>query len=198
MEAVQQEHGICVGKGLMYRILRSHFNMSFRKIQRVNFLGNLDRPLVLRQHYAKRMLALLAEGKRLLCIDESWCSYLDFRRRKWAPRGTKNTLADKDLAQNINIICALDTQGHTYVALTRTNTNESVMVTYLNKLVAILTREDPGFRQSTVLVVDGASYHKSPGTRLTLKRLGISYIVAAPWGYDTMICEYWFSQFKSQ
>ena len=44
-----------------------------------------------------------------------------------------------------------------------------------------------------MFVYDGASYHKSPGTRL-----GISYVVAAPWGYDTMICEYWFSQFKSQ
>ena len=49
-----------------------------------------------------------------------------------------------------------------------------------------------------MFVYDGASYHKSPGTRLTLKRLGISYVVTAPWGYDTMICEYWFSQFKSQ
>ena len=89
------------------------------------------------------MLALLAENRRLLCIDESWCPYLDFRRRKWAPRSTKNTKADKDLAQNINIICGLDTRGHTYIALTRTNTNESVIVTYLTKLVAILTKVDP-------------------------------------------------------
>ena len=72
------------------------------------------------------------------------------------------------------------------------------MVTYLNKLVAILAKEDPQFRQNTVLVYDGASYHKSPGTRLTLKRLGISYLVAAPYGYDSMIVEYWYSYFKSE
>ena len=143
LELVEKDHGIKVEKGLAYRVLRDHFNMSFRKIQRINFLGNLDRALVLRQHYAKTMLALLAENKRILAIDESWCSYLDFRRRKWAPRGTKYTVADKDLAQNINIICALDTQGHTYVALTQTNTNESVIVSYLTKLVAILAKEDP-------------------------------------------------------
>ena len=63
-------------------------------------------------------------------------------------------------------------------------------MSYLTKLVAILAKEDPQFRQNTVFVYDGASYHKSHGTRLTLKRLGISYLIAAPWGYDTMICEY--------
>ena len=84
------------------------------------------------------------------------------------------------------------------MALTQTNTNKSVMVTYLNKLVAILAKEEPKFRQNTVLVYDGASYHKSPGTRLTLKRLGVSYVVAAPYGCESMIMESWYSYFKSE
>ena len=45
---VEKDHGIKVEKGLSYRVLRDHFNMSFRKIQRINFLGNLDQALVLR------------------------------------------------------------------------------------------------------------------------------------------------------
>ena len=48
MELVKKDHDTLVGKELVYSILRTHFNMSYRKIQRVNFLGNLDRPLVLR------------------------------------------------------------------------------------------------------------------------------------------------------
>ena len=61
IEAVQKDHEIRVEKRLACYVLRTHFNMSFRKLTRVNFVGNLDRALVLRQHYAKKMLGLLAE-----------------------------------------------------------------------------------------------------------------------------------------
>ena len=58
---MQKDYDIRVDKKLACHLLRTHFNMSFRKLTRVNFVGNLDRALVLRQHYAKTMLALLAE-----------------------------------------------------------------------------------------------------------------------------------------
>ena len=96
------------------------------------------------------------------------------------------------------MICALDTEGKLYVALTQVNTNQEVMVSYLSRLVNILSQEDPQFRKNTVLLMDGASFHKSPGTRLALKRLGVSYAITAPYCYDAQPIEYWFSYFKSE
>ena len=53
--------------------------MSFRKIRRTSYLGNLERCLTLRQQYAKVMLELLAERKRILYIDESTIPCYDYR-----------------------------------------------------------------------------------------------------------------------
>ena len=73
---------------------------------------------MLRQQYAKIMLPLLLEGKRIINIDESSVPFLDFRRAKWAPIGQKNTVPIKDLSAKVNMLAALDTQGNVYAALT--------------------------------------------------------------------------------
>ena len=83
-----------------------------------SYLANNPRSLVLRQHYAKIMIPLLLEGKRIINIDESSVPFMDYRRFKWAPRGTKNTFARKELSPKVNMIVALDTTGRVYVSLT--------------------------------------------------------------------------------
>ena len=166
-------------------ILKRHFHMSFRNIRRQHFLGNEPRALVLRQHWAKIFLAALAEKKRVLVVDESWLSSLDQRRRKWAYKSQKNTLVAKEMSKNVNLICGLDTFGKVYVAMHQANTDESVFTAFLTKLVETLQREDRNFRQQLLLVFDGCSFHKSTGTRLTLKRLGLTYAIAAPYAFDS-------------
>ena len=37
----------------------------------------------MRMKYAKKMLEVLAEGKRVINIDETWLPHLDFRNKKW-------------------------------------------------------------------------------------------------------------------
>ena len=85
----------------------------------------------------------MANRKRILVVDESWMTSLDQRRRKWGPKGQKNTLVQKELGKKVNIIAGLDTDGRVYVALHQTNTNESVFVAFLSRLVDVLRREDP-------------------------------------------------------
>ena len=102
----------------------------------------------------------------------------------------------KELGKKVNIIAGLDTDGRVYVALHQTNTNESVFVAFLSRLVDVLRREDSQFRQNLLLVFDGASFHKSPGTRLALRRLGLPYAIAAPYAYDGQSIEYLFSLLK--
>ena len=79
---VEKNQKIVVNERLVRKVLREDFDMRYKKIQRSNLLGNLDRSLVLRQHYAKLLIPLLADGRRIICIDETFLPTLDFRRRK--------------------------------------------------------------------------------------------------------------------
>jgi hypothetical protein len=56
--------------------------MRYKKIKKIPFQGNSDRCLVLRQLYAKQLLGILNEGKRVINIDETWLPQTDFRNRK--------------------------------------------------------------------------------------------------------------------
>ena len=92
--------------------------MSFRKIQRTPIQANLPRATVIRQKYAVVMLPLLAAGKRIINIDETWLPFLDYRNHRWEVKGKSNSFSCKDLVPRVNMIAALDTLGKVYVALT--------------------------------------------------------------------------------
>ena len=67
------------------------------------------------------------------------------------------------------MIAAIDTYGKTYVALTQINTDSEVMVSFLNRLATVLKSEDAAWAKNTILLCDGAKYHKSAETRKALK-----------------------------
>lgn len=77
------------------KVLRENLNMRYRVIKKVEYRGNSERCLVTRMLYAKQMLELLGEGKRIVNIDESWLPGLDFRSKKWRQRGERNTFSTK-------------------------------------------------------------------------------------------------------
>ena len=64
------------------------------------------------------MIPLLLEGKRIINIDESSVPFMDYRRSKWAVKGTKNTFSRKELSPKVNMIIALGTVGRVYASLT--------------------------------------------------------------------------------
>ena len=144
------------------------------------------------------MLPVLLSGKRVINIDETWLPYLDFQNHKWAPKGELNSMACKDLIPKVNMIVAMDTVGHVYASLTQVNTDTAVMVSFISRLATVLTREDANWRRDSVLVLDGAKYHKTPDVRLLLRRLGINHIISGPYAYDSAPCELFFSYFKRQ
>jgi transposase len=70
------------------------------------------------------------------------------------------------------------------------------MISFLSRLTVVLTKEDPEWRSNSVILLDGASYHKSTDVKLLLKRLGVTYIVSGPYSYDAAPIELLFSYFK--
>ena len=89
--------------------------------------------------YAKKMFELLEQGARILNIDETWLPHLDFRNKKWRQRGERNSVSMKSLSHRVNMIAAIDTEGHMYLSLTQFNTDSDVMLMFLSRLAQLLS-----------------------------------------------------------
>lgn len=179
-------------------VLKKDFDMSYRMLKKVPFQGNSDRCLVTRMLYAKKMLALLDEGKRIINIDETWLPNLDFRVKKWKEKGHANTVNSKDLAPKVNMIAALDTDGRLYLSLTQFNTDSDVMLMFLSRLANVLSQEDKDWRDNTIWLLDNAAYHRASEVKEHLKSLGVKVMLSGQYAYESAPVERFFAYFKKE
>jgi hypothetical protein len=71
------------------------------------------------------------------------------------------------------------------------------MQLFLSKLASCLTNDFGNeWREKTVVVMDGASYHRSGDTRRSLQFLQMKFVLSAPYSYTTAVAELWFAHFK--
>ena len=83
----------------------------------------------------------------------------DFRRRKWQVPSTTNSIAKLSIVPRITMILGIDTLGNVYYSLAQVNSNSNMMELYFRELVAKLDKDRPGWRDSMIILVDGAKYH---------------------------------------
>jgi len=107
------------------------------------------------------MLKLLDNKKWVLNVDESTINSLTFVRKKWREHGTTNSIPHKVVQPSNSLIAAIDTEGDVYLSLTQVYTDTACMKLYLDWLFKQLDADRPGWRKDTVLLLDGARYHKS-------------------------------------
>jgi len=143
-----------------------------------------------------RLIDLIFRGYRILNEDESWLSDTMFIRRKWREHGSTNSVVGNAVSPRISVILGFDSHGDVYLSLTQVNTNEDVMCLYLSHLVECLDAQRPDWRTDTILLLDGAGYHKSTLVRTHLKNIGMPVIYTGPRSYDAAPCELFFSQLK--
>lgn len=96
------------------------------------------------------------------------------------------------------MIAAFDNNCEVYVSLLQANSNSETMELYLTELVQVLDAEDEHWRKTTVLVMDGATYHTSKETRATMSDLHIPLLFLGPYSYLLSPCELFFALFKSK
>ena len=94
------------------------------------------------------------------------------------------------------MIAALDTEGNAYVSLTQFNTDTDVMLMFLSRLAQVLSAESNYWRSNTVILLDGATYHKSEETRKHMINLGLEVMFTAPYSYESSPIELFFAYFK--
>ncbi len=129
------------------------------------------------------MLKVVHSGTRVINIDETWLSHTDFRSCKWGVQGSANSKAIKSLAPRISLIVGLSSDGEIYCSVTQVNTDSSMLMMFISRLAAILSKKNHNWRENCVLLLDGASYHKSADTRAYLGSMRIKTVLSAPYSY---------------
>ena len=94
------------------------------------------------------------------------------------------------------MMAGIDNYGEVYYSLLQANSNNTTMELVLTYLVSILTAQRPDWREDTILLLDGASWHTSRETRATLERLNIPAMISAPYGYDGAPIELFYACLK--
>ena len=196
VQLVNSKAEATVTEAFVSRVLRRCCGYRYKRVKRHAWQGNSEQNIVKRAMYAKVMLDLLAQKKRIINADESWINQQDFRHHKWCRRHDNNSAPQKEIDPRISLLVAIDSWGEVYVSLTQVNTNSEVFSIFLERLASKLTEQRPDWRQDTVLLLDGARYHNSEVARATIARLRIPICFSAPYSYETAPVELYFGIFK--
>ena len=81
---------------------------------------------------------------------------------------------------------AIDTEGNIYQSLSHANTDAKTFRLFLHRLIGKLQQEDHHWRQNTVVVMDGASYHKAESTCEYLGKQGVQTVVPVSYTHLTL------------
>ena len=135
--------------------------MSYFKILKASYHANSTQNLVLRQQWALKFISMWESGFTFLNVDETWLNMSDYRRMKWREKGTTNSVPTVLMSPRISMIVGVDTHGNSYVTLTQSNSNSSIMQIYFLHLVKKLDKIMPNWREKMVILLDGASCHNS-------------------------------------
>ena len=95
------------------------------------------------------------------------------------------------------MIVAADSTGAVWLSLVQSNSNNQVFQLFLRYLSLKLDRDRPGWRENTVITLDGASYHKAAATRELMGKLRLPISMIGPYGYQAQTAELFFAAFKS-
>ena len=114
---LKEEHQIDTKEWVVRDIMKKEMGMSFKKVKAVSTHANSIPNRVCRQQFALKFIELLQEGKTILNIDETWVGMADFRRMKWQPAGSTNSVAKLQVQPRISMITGIDSNGHVYLSL---------------------------------------------------------------------------------
>lgn len=64
-----------------------------------------------------RAQIVLQSGKRILNVDQTWLGMSDFRRMKWRPKDSTNSIPKLSMMPRITMFVGLDTDGEMYLSL---------------------------------------------------------------------------------
>ena len=89
----------------------------------------------------------------------------------------------KMLNPRLSLIAALDTEGNVFFSLLHANTDSNMIRMFLSHLFDQLDAEIPNWRETSVVLLDGAKYHTSEECINFLKASKVEAMFSAPYSY---------------
>ena len=126
----------------------------------------------------------MASGKRILNVDQTPIGDSNFCQRAWMPSNARNSQITHQILPRITMMVGIDNYGEIYYSLLQANSNNTTMGLVLTYLASILTAQRKNWREDTIVLLDGASWHTSGETQETLKRLNMPASISGPYRYD--------------
>lgn len=179
------------------RVMRDNLGLKFKKAKSIAARTNCVSCLYQRQVFAKKLIDEMMTGKRVINIDEASLSEARFVRKAWGHRNLPLRPLKMPLGHRVSIIAAVDNLGASFFALVQGIIDSRVFATFLHHLVIDLDGEDPDWRENTLLVLDGASIHRSEEACRAMSALQIPAMIAGPYGFDGSPCEKLFALLKA-
>ena len=114
------------------------------------------------------------------------------------------------LQPRVSMIVGIDSKGEIFLSLTQSNSNSEIMELFFSELIRTLDRLRPGWKRTHLLLVDGASYHRSKKILTFFENHQLPIMYTGSYSYDagkssllvynltlfTAPCELFFSAFK--
>lgn len=133
--------------------------LRYLKAKKLHPNANSARVLVQRQQYAKAILSLMEQGKRIINIDETWLNETSFIRKVWSKNKGDGNCYLNVVTPRLSMIAALDTDGRVWFSLSHATTDGDMITLFLSQLIKMLDDDMPGWEEDTVILWDNAPYH---------------------------------------
>ena len=91
---------------------------------------------------------------------------------------------------------AVDTDGSVFFAISQVNTDSNSKRLLLHELCNALDKDRPDWRETSVCIMDNATYNKCPETIEYIQKLRMPMIFLGKYSYNGSPCELFFAYFK--
>lgn len=98
----------------------------------------------------------------------------------------------------IALIAAMCSSGEVWYTVNCGLTNSETFCFFLAKLVEHLDGVDPGWRESSVLLLDNANYHRGIATQATMTSLRLPVLFLGPYHFNLSPVELLFNHVKAR
>ena len=114
----------------------------------------------------------------------------------WSFAGKPRKDCAKPFGHRLSLLAALDTDGRTYFAVSQSTTDQPAFGTFLHYLARVLDAEDPEWREHSLILLDGASYHTRKEIYKAMAVLNLPIVFAGPYAFDSSPAEKLFAYLK--
>ena len=89
----------------------------------------------MRQQFSLKLLDLLAKGKRILAVDETWFGETNYQRSSWQAMHQQQSQKNNVFNPRITMIVGIDNFGDAYFSLLQANNNQYTYSEFVRELV---------------------------------------------------------------